>query len=126
MVVLGILLLAGAAVLAVATISSNTGAVEMDLWGLSISNVSIGVVFAAGMVTAAVGLLGLMMVLGGARRNRKLRRERRALARDNRGLSRQADRQARADARAQERADARADAQGKDKPDAKARARADA
>lgn len=106
MVVLGILLLAGAAVLAVATISSNTGAVEVDLWGMSVSNVSVGVVFAAGMITAAVGLLGMMMLFGGARRNRKRWRERRTLARDNRRLAQQADRQADAGPRTQRGRDA--------------------
>lgn len=88
MVILGLLLLVGAVVLSLAVISSNTGAVETDLWGLTISNTSQALVFATGMITAAVGLLGVMMLLGGARRGRRLRRDRRALAREHRRLTR--------------------------------------
>ncbi|HEX5494422.1 MAG TPA: hypothetical protein VFX70_07630 [Mycobacteriales bacterium] len=91
MVVLGLLLLAAATVLAVAVITSNTGVVSADLWGLTVTNMSLGAIFAVGMIAAVVGLLGLMILLGGARRSRRRRRDRRALARDHRRLAAQAE-----------------------------------
>ena len=44
-------------------------------------------VLVAGLVIAVVGLLGLAIINRGAERSRRLRRERRALARENRRLS---------------------------------------
>ena len=41
----------------------------------------------AGLIVAVVGLLGLAIINRGAERSRRLRRERRALARENRRLS---------------------------------------
>jgi hypothetical protein len=83
MVVLGLVLLLGAGVFAASAISSNTGAVGGDLWGLHISNVTVGEVFVAGLATGAVALLGLVMMFAGSRRSQRLRRERRELAREN-------------------------------------------
>src|SRR5205814_1790966 len=65
MVVLGLVLLVGAGVFAASVISSNTGAVGGDLWGLHISNVTVGEVFVAGLAAGAVALLGLVMMLAG-------------------------------------------------------------
>jgi hypothetical protein len=44
-------------------------------------------VLVAGLIVAGVGLLGLAVINRGAERSRRLRRERRALATENRGLS---------------------------------------
>ena len=44
-------------------------------------------VLVAGLIVAVVGLLGLAIINSGAERSRRLRRERRALARENRRLS---------------------------------------
>lgn len=44
-------------------------------------------VLVAGVIVAVVGLLGLSIINRGAERSRRLRRERRALARENRRLS---------------------------------------
>src|SRR5262249_31824766 len=88
MVVLGLLLLIGAGVFAAAVITSNSGTVGGDLWGLHVSNLSLGVVYIAGLVTALVVLLALVMLSAGMRRGRRLRQERRALAQENARLSR--------------------------------------
>jgi hypothetical protein len=87
MVVLGLLLLVGAGVFAAAVITSNTGAVGADLWGLHISNLSLGSVYVAGLVTGFAALLGLVVLFAGMRRTRRLRHERKALARENARLS---------------------------------------
>lgn len=91
MVVLGLLLLVGAGVFTAAVVTSNTGAVGSDLWGLHISNLSLGGVFVAGIATGAIALLGLVVLLGGMRRARRLHRERKELARENARLTRHAD-----------------------------------
>lgn len=87
MVVIGLILLLLAALLAIAAISSNTTHVHIDLWGLSISHVSVGGAFVAGMITTVAGVVGLILFLGGARRNRRLRKERRVLSRENKRLA---------------------------------------
>jgi hypothetical protein len=88
--VLGLILLAAAGVLTAAVVTSNTGAIETDLWGLTISNVSVGVVFVAGMLTTLVGVAGLLLLTGGVRRGQRLRQERRVLRRENERLTQQA------------------------------------
>src|SRR5947209_3087138 len=87
MVVFGLVLLVGAGVFAASVISSNTGAVGGDLWGLHISNVSMAGAFLAGVAAGAVALLGLVMLFAGSRRSQRLRRERRELARENARLA---------------------------------------
>ncbi len=87
MVVLGLLLLVGAGVFAAAVITSNTGAVGADLWGLHISNLSLGAFYVAGLVTGFAALLGLVVLFAGMRRTRRLRHERKTLARENARLS---------------------------------------
>ena len=87
MVVLGLLLLVGAGVFAAAVITSNTGAVGADLWGLHISNLSLGAFYIAGLVTGFAALLGLVVLFAGMRRTRRLRHERKALTRENARLT---------------------------------------
>lgn len=87
MAVLGLILLAAAGVLTAAVVTSNTGAVETDLWNATISNLSLGVVFVAGMLTTIVGVIGIVMLTAGVRRNQRLRQERRVLRRENQRLT---------------------------------------
>ncbi len=91
MVVLGLVLLVGAGVLTAAVITSNTGVVGADVWGLHISNLSLGGVFVVGVATGVVGLLGLVMLFSGMRHVQRLRRERRELARENARLAQYVD-----------------------------------
>ena len=91
MAVLGLILLAAAGVLTAAVVTSNTDSLTVSLWGLHISNVSVGVVFVAGMITTVLAVVGLGLLMGGARRNRRLRKERRTLRRENEQLAQRVD-----------------------------------
>jgi hypothetical protein len=85
--VLGLILLAAAGVLTAAVVTSNTGTLSVDLWNITVSNVTPGVVFVAGMITTVVAVVGLGLLMGGVRRNRRLRKERRSLKRENEQLA---------------------------------------
>jgi hypothetical protein len=89
--VLGLILLAAAGVLTAAVVTSNTDSLAVDLWGVSVSNVTLGVVFVAGMITTVVAVVGLGLLMGGLRRNRRLRKERRSLLRENEQLAQRVD-----------------------------------
>jgi hypothetical protein len=86
--ILGLILLAAAGVLAAAVVTSNTGAVETDLWSITVSNMSLGIVFVAGMLTTIVGVAGIVLLTAGVRRSQRLRQERRVLRRENQRLTR--------------------------------------
>lgn len=88
-VIFGIILLAAASVFTAAVVTSNTRGVSGDLWGASVSDVSLGTVFLVGMVTAAAALLGLALLLSGLRHTARLRGERRQLRRENERLNQQ-------------------------------------
>jgi hypothetical protein len=90
-VILGLILLAAAGVLTAAVVTSNTGAVDTDLWNLTISNLSLGIVFVAGMLTTVVGVAGVVLLTAGVRRGQRLRQERRVLRRENQRLTRRVD-----------------------------------
>ena len=89
--VLGLILLAAAGVLTAAVVTSNTDSLSVDLWGVSITNVSLGVVFVAGMITTVLAVVGLGLLMGGMRRSRRLRQERRSLRRENEQLAQRVD-----------------------------------
>lgn len=89
--VLGIILLAAAGVLTAAVVTSNTGTVSVDLWGVTVTNLTLGVVFVAGMITTVLAVVGLGLLMGGMRRTRRLRQERRALRRENEELTQRVD-----------------------------------
>lgn len=91
MAVLGLILLAAAGVLTAAVVTSNTDSLAVDMWGVSVSNVTLGVVFVAGMITTVVAVVGLGLLMGGLRRNSRLRKERRSLRRENEQLSQRVD-----------------------------------
>jgi hypothetical protein len=85
--VLGLILLAAAGVLTAAVVTSNTDSLSIDLWGASVTNVTLGVVFVAGMITTVLAVVGLGLLMGGMRRSRRLRQERRSLRRENEQLA---------------------------------------
>lgn len=89
--VLGLILLAAAGVLTAAVVTSNTDSLAVDLWGVSVSNVTLGVVFVAGMITTVVAVIGLGLLMGGVRRTSRLRKERRTLRRENEQLVQRVD-----------------------------------
>jgi hypothetical protein len=89
--VLGLILLAAAGVLTAAVVTSNTGAVETDLWSASIHNLTLGGVFVAGMLTTVLAVAGLALMTAGMRREKRLRQERRVLRQENRRLTRRVD-----------------------------------
>ena len=91
MAVLGLILLAAAGVLTAAVVTSNTDSLAVSLWGVSVSNVTLGVVFVAGMITTVLAVVGLGLLMGGMRRNRRLRKERRTLRRENEQLAQRVD-----------------------------------
>ncbi len=89
--VLGLILLAAAGVLTAAVVTSNTDSLAVDLWGASVTNVTLGVVFVAGMITTVLAVVGLGLLMGGMRRSRRLRQERRSLRRENEQLAQRVD-----------------------------------
>jgi hypothetical protein len=86
--VLGLILLAAAGVLTAAVVTSNTNSLSVDLWGATVSNLTVGVVFVAGMITTVLAVVGLGLLMGALRRGRRLRHERRSLRQENKQLSR--------------------------------------
>jgi hypothetical protein len=93
-VVLGLLLLVLSGLLTAGMVLQNTDPASVTLFGHAVSGLTIGGIFAAGAATGAVALLGLLMMLGGARRRRarrvglkqqvrEVRDERESLAEEN-------------------------------------------
>jgi hypothetical protein len=82
MVIVGVVLVAVAAVLTAAAITSNGQHVKFDLWGVLHSSVSVGTVFIAGMITTVVAVVGVLVLVNGVRRNRRLRKERKQVAKE--------------------------------------------
>jgi len=79
MLVLGLLVLAAAVVVGAVGVASNTGNAHQLPDGFSIFGYHIhgsaGKLFFAGLMIGAIGMIGLIMVLDGLRRNAALRRE---------------------------------------------------
>lgn len=71
MVLLGAILLVLCLVLGAGIVLSNTDAITAEAFGVSLSNVSLGGFFLAGVVIGAVAVLALGMLLGGAARKRR-------------------------------------------------------
>jgi type II secretory pathway pseudopilin PulG len=89
--ILGLILLAAAGVLTAAIVTSNTDSLSVSLWSVDVSNVTLGVVFVAGMITTVLAVVGLGLLMGALRRNRRLRKERRSLQRENEQLAQRVD-----------------------------------
>jgi uncharacterized integral membrane protein len=73
MVVLGLLLLLASGVLTVGVVTQNTDTVSVAAFGQTASNLTLGGLFLAGVVTGAIAILGLTMILAGASRRRARR-----------------------------------------------------
>jgi len=72
-VLLGAILLVLCLVLSAGVYFSNTDAITAEAFGVSLSNVTLGGFFLAGVVTGGLLLLALGMLLGGAARKRRKR-----------------------------------------------------
>lgn len=84
MVVLGLLLVLLAGGATTAALVENTKPTSMDILGVTISNLSIGGIFLAGVVTALIFALGLFLMLGGAARARRRRQKNKSVVKDSR------------------------------------------
>ena len=74
MIILGTILLVLAVLVTLGTVFTNgTDAPDLSVLGLSLSNVSIGGLFLAGVVVGVAGMLGLSLLLGGGARKRTKR-----------------------------------------------------
>ena len=85
MIILGLLLLVLAVLLALGTVLFNPDPAAVEVFGVSLANVSIGGLFLAGIVTGVVGMLGLSLLLGGGARKRHKRVQQKQEVRSVRG-----------------------------------------
>jgi len=91
MIIMGLFLLAAAAVVAVELVVANDDAqITVNMWRWSWTADSSWLAVAGAAILAAA-LLGLLMLKAGGKRERRLRRERRQLARENRQLAQRAE-----------------------------------
>ena len=81
MILLGLLLMAACAALAVDAVVQNTSVIHAIAFNQPISHLSLGAIFVAGAVVGLLFALGLLMFTGGIGRAGRKRRERRAAAR---------------------------------------------
>ena len=84
MILLGLLLMAACAALAVDAVVQNTSVMHAVAFNQSISHLSLGALFVAGAVVGLLFALGLLMFTGGIGRAGRRRRERRVAAREAR------------------------------------------
>lgn len=91
MLLLGLLLLAAAVVVGVELVLANRAPITMHLWNWDWNVHAYGLAAWGGAIVL-VGILGLLMMSSAAGRKRRLRRERRELAAENRDLSVRAER----------------------------------
>src|SRR4051812_50138083 len=77
MILLGLLLMAACAALAVDAVVQNTSVMHAIAFNQPISHLSLGAIFVAGAVVGLLFALGLLMVTGGVGRPGRKRRERR-------------------------------------------------
>jgi len=81
MILLGLLLMAACAALAVDAVVQNTSVMHAVAFNQPISHLSLGAIFVAGAVVGLLFALGLLMFTGGIGRAGRKRRERRVAAR---------------------------------------------
>ena len=101
MIVLGLLLLLAAGALTVDLVVKNTDPTTAAAFGQSVSHLTTGRLFLAGVVTGAIAVLGLMLIGAGASRRqtrraglreaRKARGQRETLAEENARLQAELD-----------------------------------
>jgi hypothetical protein len=82
MIILGLLLMAACAALAVDAVMQNSHAIHATVFNQPISHLSLGALFVAGAVVGLLFALGLLMFTGGIGRAGRKRRERKAAARE--------------------------------------------
>lgn len=70
MVALGAILLLLSSLLAIGVFFSNTDPADAAIFGVSLSNVSLGGLFLVGVVTGIAAMLGLFLMFGGTLRRR--------------------------------------------------------
>jgi membrane protein implicated in regulation of membrane protease activity len=75
MVALGLILLVVSGAVTLGVVLSNTDATSASAFGVTLSNVSVGGLFLAGVVAGAVLMLGLSLMLAGGARKRARRVE---------------------------------------------------
>src|SRR5437764_15472673 len=80
MILLGLLLMAACAALAVDAVIQNGHAIHAIAFNQSVSHLSLGAIFVAGAVVGLLFALGLLMFTGGIGRASRRRRERRMAA----------------------------------------------
>jgi hypothetical protein len=81
MILLGLLLMAACAALAVDAVVQNTSVMHAVAFNQPISHLSLGAIFVAGAVVGLLFALGLLMFTGGIGRAGRKRRERRVATR---------------------------------------------
>jgi hypothetical protein len=81
MILLGLLLMAACAALAVDAVVQNTSVLHAVAFNQPISHLSLGAIFVAGTVVGLLFALGLLMFTGGIGRAGRKRRERRVASR---------------------------------------------
>ena len=81
MILLGLLLMAACAALAVDAVVQNTSVMHAVAFNQPISHLSLGAIFVAGAVVGLLFALGLLMFTGGIGRAGRKRRERRVASR---------------------------------------------
>jgi len=81
MILLGLLLMAGCAALAVDAVVQNTSVMHAIAFNQPISHLSLGAIFVAGAVVGLLFALGLLMFTGGIGRAGRKRRERKLASR---------------------------------------------
>ena len=74
MIVLGLLMLLATGALALAVVATNTDPTTVEAFGYSVSDVSLGLLFAAGVLTGLLFMLGVSLLLSGLNRSRARRR----------------------------------------------------
>ncbi|MDP9496849.1 MAG: hypothetical protein M3P46_04180 [Actinomycetota bacterium] len=85
MIVLGVVLLVLATLLTLGTVFFNPDPASVEIFGVSLANVSVGGLFLAGVVTGVVGMLGLSLALGGGARKAHKRSQRKREVQSVRG-----------------------------------------
>src|SRR3954464_4205960 len=83
MALLGLLLMLGCSAVAVDAVVQNTEVMHAVLFNQPITGMSLGALFVAGCVVGLLFALGMAMFFGGLGRAARIRRERRALRKDN-------------------------------------------
>jgi membrane protein implicated in regulation of membrane protease activity len=85
MVALGLLLLLASGLLTAALVVQSTDAVHVAALGQSVTGMTVGGLFLAGVITGAVAILGVMLLVAGAGRRRSRRTGLKRQVRDVRG-----------------------------------------